>query len=98
MEYTPFPFFLERFIYVASRVRVLCLNMFRCPQRPEDGIRCPGTRASDDCTIPCGHWELDPGLLKGQWSVSLITEPSLPPLLFSSNVVLFQPLYLRRMS
>jgi hypothetical protein len=40
----------------------------QCQQRPEEGIRSPGTGVTDCCTLFCGHWDSNPGLLQEQWS------------------------------
>ena len=44
-----------------------------------DGVRSCGTAFSDNCELPCGCWELNPGSLEEQ-SVLLTAEPSLQPL------------------
>lgn len=35
----------------------------RCLWRPEQGIRCPGSRITEVCKPLCGCWELSPGQL-----------------------------------
>ena len=50
-------------------------------QRPEEGDRSPGTRVMDSCEIPCGCWELNPGLLEEQ-PVLLTFELSLHLIVF----------------
>jgi hypothetical protein len=47
---------------------------YRSPQRPEEGIRLPGSGLSD-CEPQCGVWELNPGHLQEQ-PVLLTTGPS----------------------
>ena len=42
------------------------------------GVKYPGTGITESCELPCGCWELNPGLLEEQ-SVLLTPEPSLQP-------------------
>ena len=42
-----------------------------CQKRESDHI--------DGCEPPCGHWDLNSGLLEEQKSVLFTTEPSLQP-------------------
>lgn len=34
-------------------------------QRPEEGVRSPGTEVIDSCKPPCGCWELSLGVVRG---------------------------------
>ena len=45
-----------------------------CPQRPEEGIRSPGTGVKGGCKPPCECWELNLGPLKKQPVVLLTAE------------------------
>ena len=45
-----------------------------------EGVRSPGTGVTDNCELPCGYWELNPGPLEEQ-AVLLTAEPSLQILL-----------------
>lgn len=71
-------FFLNYFIFYAW---IFCLHEYLCtsaclyPQRPEQGIRFPGTAVTEVCE-PCRFWELSPGSL-GEELVLLATEFSL---------------------
>jgi hypothetical protein len=42
------------------------------------GVRFSGTKATDNCELPCGFWELNPGPLEEQPRL-LTTQPSLQP-------------------
>lgn len=44
--------------------------------RSEAGVRCPGNGVMDDCELPCGCWESNPGLLQEQ-QMFLTAEPLL---------------------
>lgn len=47
----------------------------RCPQRPEVDIRSPGTGVIDDCELPCGLGEPNPGPLgSSQFSLILLRQ------------------------
>lgn len=48
------------------------------PQRPDEGVRCPGTEVTDSCEPPCRFWEVNPGTLQEQPGL-FTTEPSLRP-------------------
>jgi hypothetical protein len=52
---------------------------------PENGIGSPETRIIDSCELPCGYWELNPGLLEEQ-PVLLTAETSLQPKLLQDIV------------
>lgn len=45
-----------------------------------EGVRLPGTGASDSCELPCGCWKPNSGPLKDQQALPT-TEPSLQPLI-----------------
>jgi hypothetical protein len=47
-------------------------------QKPEEGVRCPGTGVKNGCEPPGVCWELNLGLL-GEQSVLLTTEPPSHP-------------------
>ena len=54
----------------------VCTTFTKCPQRPEEGVRSPGTGITEGCELPRGYWELNLGPLEEQ-PVYLTTEPSL---------------------
>jgi hypothetical protein len=43
-----------------------------------EGVKCPGTGATDSCELPCGYWELNLDPLE-EHPVLLTTKPSLQP-------------------
>ena len=43
-----------------------CMYACVCAQRPEVGVRSPGTVVTDSCELPCECWELKTGLLEKQ--------------------------------
>ena len=56
-------------------------NVHVChPQRLEEGVRSVSISIIDGCELPCGCWDLNPGLLEEQ-PVLLTSEPTLQPLL-----------------
>lgn len=42
----------------------LCTTSIQYPQRPEKGIRYPGTGIIDNCELLCGCWEMNLGPLQ----------------------------------
>ncbi|ERE67235.1 MMP37-like protein [Cricetulus griseus] len=56
----------------------VCLHVYLCPERPEEGIGLPGIGVTDSCEPSCGFWEWNPGLLEMQ-PVFLATEPTFQP-------------------
>lgn len=76
LDFSPFfafVFILERFYFY---LHVLCVSMYVCanvckyPQRPEDGIRCPGVEITRGCE------SLDMGIGKFPTEKFLSAEPS----------------------
>ena len=40
----------------------MCMSiLLACMQRPEEGIRSSGMGVTDNCELPCGCWESNPG-------------------------------------
>ena len=76
------PSFKFSFIFVLQSL-VLCLHVCLC-----EGVGYSGAGVTDRCELPCGCWELNPGLLEEQ-SVLLTTEPPLQPLVFFFFLLLF---------
>ena len=37
-----------------------------CPQKPEEGVRSPGTGGTDGCELLCGSWEWNADSLQEQ--------------------------------
>lgn len=89
---------LNAFIFKRTTYFVLCVWVFLptymsvyrvhvwCPQRSEEGVRCPSTGILDGREPPHGFWEPNPSPLKEQ-QVALTTEASLQSL---AGVVLRQ--------
>jgi hypothetical protein len=63
---------------VFAYLYVVCNRCAWCLQRPKEGIRFV-TRVTNGCELPCGCWELNPGLQEEE-PVLLTTEPSLQAL------------------
>lgn len=55
------------------------VGMGACPQRPEEGIRHPGTGVTELRELLCGCWESNPDPLE-EHRVLIATEPSLQSL------------------
>lgn len=67
--------YLEFYIYVCSScisVGASCACLVTEEAREDDGI--PGTGITDVCELPCGCWELNPGLQENL--VFLTAKPS----------------------
>lgn len=57
--------------YLSAHIMCVCAHVYiGCPQRPEEGIRCPRPGDTDDCDPPRssvrvvstdGHWAISPG-------------------------------------
>jgi hypothetical protein len=65
--------FLIYDLFVYLYALVFCLDLCLC-----EGVRSPGTGIIDNCELPCGCWELNPGPLEEQPVLST-AEPSLQP-------------------
>lgn len=63
--------FLLLFIYFYF----MCIRVMQCLWKTEEGIRLPGSRATDSYLLPRGYWNKNPGPLQKQ-PVFLTTEPS----------------------
>lgn len=48
-------FFLHVYMYTT------CMQ---CPQKPEEGVRSPGTGVRDTCESLCRYWKMNPGSLQ----------------------------------
>ena len=52
---------------MCMNVLLACLSVYHMHawslQKPEEGIRTPGTGVTDGCETPCGCWEFHLGLL-----------------------------------
>lgn len=68
----------------------LCIVCMWCPQRPEEGIRFPGTQVRDDQKPQCGSWELNSCPLQEQPVLLTVNHPSLQPLVY----IFFKVLYI----
>ena len=55
-------------------LKIICLTLLYMAWW--EGVRAPGTEATDSCELQCGCWELNPGPV-GEQPVLLIAEPSL---------------------
>lgn len=56
-----------------------------CPKRLEQGVGSPKFGVTDDCELPCGCWELNPGLVQEQY-ILLTAEPSLQLLTLKMSI------------
>ena len=77
-QFNEFTFYFLFCVYGCFACMCLCTMCMQYPQRPEEDIRSHGTEVKDNCQLPCGCWELNPGPLQEQ-PVLLTTEPSLQP-------------------
>jgi hypothetical protein len=70
-----------------------CLYVYyKCPQKSEEGVRSPGTRALGGCEVGAqsGCWELNPGPLRGQ-QILLTTEPPSRPTQYVFYILYKEP-------
>ena len=66
------------FVMVGYEIHHQCLSKMciQYLQGPKEDDTFPGTGILDDCELPCGGWELNPGPLQEQ-QVFLTAEPSI---------------------
>lgn len=55
-----------------------CTMGVQCPLKPEEGFQSSGSEITGGCELPCGQWELNPGLCKNSQCPKFLSHFSSP--------------------